>query len=717
MQKITLAIIILISQLNFAKADEGMWLPILLKQLNEADMQSQGCKLSADDIYSINHTSLKDGVMLFGSGCTAELISDKGLILTNYHCGFSQIQQHSSIQNDYLTKGYWAMKPEEELPSPSISVTFIISMEDVTQQILFNISDTTNEALRDKIIKENSKTIEKKAVEGSAYSASVKPFYNGNVYYLFITETFTDVRLVGAPPESIGKFGDDTDNWMWPRHTGDFALFRIYANKENKPAPFSKDNVPYKPKFHFPISLKNVEKNDFTMVYGFPARTNEYLSSYAIEMIRNESNPVKIKLRDKKLDVLGSYMKVNDTIRIKYAAKYGTVSNAWKKWQGENKGLDKLKAIQLKKNTESTFLKNAILSNNQMASTVLLELEMSYKKFAPYSKQRDYYNEAFNAIELMNLSSKMITLIGKCEDVKYNKVDLEKDITNFKNGLMGFYKTFDIKVDKDLFSSLMKIYFDDMDSILPKEIFEEVKNKFNGNFKNYAAKIYDKSKLVSQESLNELMKKFPKNLSQLKKDPAIEIANTFMKYYDNQVKPTYTKYEQIIALQNRNYMKAQMDINTLVKFYPDANSTLRVAYGKVADYIPYDGAHYNYFTTTDGIIEKEKSNLDEYKVDSKLSTLINNKDYGQYTDNNGKMRIAFIATNHTTGGNSGSPVLNNKGQLIGTNFDRNWEGTMSDLMYNPSQVRNIILDIHYTLFIIDKYAGATHLINEMTIIK
>lgn len=410
------------------RAEEGMWLPVLLKSLNEADIQSKGCKLSAEDIYSVNKTSLKDAVVLFGAGCTGEIISSEGLLLTNHHCGYSQIQQHSSVDKDYLTEGFWAMNKEQELPNPGLSVTFIISMQDVTpaiESVLINVKD---EASREKLIQQKILELETKAKEGTHYGAMVKSFYNGNQFYLFITETFNDIRLVGAPPSNIAKFGSDTDNWMWPRHTGDFSLFRIYANKDNKPAPYSKDNVPFKPRYHFTISLSDIKEGDFTMVYGFPGRTYEYLPSYAIKMIRDVSNPVKIKLRAKKLETLDSFMRVNDTIRIKYAAKFASVANAYKKWQGEILGIDRLEVIAKKQNEEQVFLKKAIYQNQTEASTTLIDLELIYNKYTLYTKQRDYFNEAYKGSELMNFAITIKSSLVKIKNLENDKSNQDKEI-------------------------------------------------------------------------------------------------------------------------------------------------------------------------------------------------------------------------------------------------------------------------------------------------
>jgi len=710
-------ILLCITCFQKVKAEEGMWLPLLLKSLNEAEMQSKGCKLSAEDIYSVNKTSLKDGVVLFGAGCTGEIISKEGLMMTNHHCGFSQIQQHSSVAKDYLTEGFWAKSKSEELPNPGLSVTFIISMEDVTSQINIAIKDAANESQREKLLQEKIKEIEFKAKEGTHYGAVVKSFYSGNQFYLFITETFNDVRLVGAPPSSIAKFGSDTDNWMWPRHSGDFSLFRIYANKENKPASYNIDNVPFKPRYHFTISLTDIKEGDFTMVYGFPGRTNEYLSSHAIKMIKEESNPVKIKLRAKKLEVLDGYMRQNDTIRIKYAAKYYTVENAYKKWQGENLGIKRLNVIEKKQLGEKEFLKKALYQNNVPASTILVDLELLYNKYTLYNKQKDYYTEAFKAAELMSFAITFKNSLTKIKNLAKDKINQNKEIENLKKSTAGFFKNYDARADQDVFAGLMKIYFDDMETQMPKELFEELIQKYKSNTSLWAQSIYKKSIFNEPNKLEDYWGKFNSKIEKLEKDPVIKLAHLFNSYYILKVQPEFLKLDSAVQIMNRKYMGYQLIINTQKKFYPDANGTLRISYGNVSSYKPADGVHYSAYTILDGAMEKEDIKVEEFNIHPKLKSLYEQKDYGMYADKEGNLRIAFIACNHTTGGNSGSPVINANGELIGINFDRNWEGTVSDIEYDASMVRNIFVDMHYALFIIDKFAGAKNIIEELSIKK
>lgn len=700
------------------KADEGMWLPLLLKQLNESDMQKNGLKLSAEDIYSINKSSLKDAIVHFGGGCTAEIISDKGLMLTNHHCGYGQIQAHSTVQNDLLTNGFWAMDQSQELKNPGLTATFIIRMEDVTAKVFANVSDTLSDVAREKKINEAIAEIQNAAVKGTTYGAYIRPFYYGNEYYMFITETFRDVRLVGAPPSSIGKFGGDTDNWMWPRHTGDFSIFRIYANKDNKPADYSADNVPYKPKNHLTISMKDVEKGDFTMVYGFPGRTNEYLSSYAVNMIMNESDPAKVKIRETRLSIMDADMRSSDAVRIQYASKYAGLANYYKKWIGEINGLKKLDALNKKKLVEQDFLLKVNTDDkaNGKYGKLFGDFEKSYSQFSPLNKQRDYFVESILGIEAISYAFSLKNIVDSLSFGK-KEADIQKDIEKLKSGTKKFFKDYNADTDKKICAALLKMYSTDISKAQQADIFNEIEKKYNGDFEKYAADIYGKSILVSESKMDKAISGIGKDYKKIQKDPIFKLMLSCYKKFWNDVRPQYNKLEAEIAKLDRSYMKGMRELIPNKKYYPDANSTLRVAYGKVGGYFPRDAVYYDYYTTLDGLMAKENPLVEEFVVSPKLKELYQKKDYGQYADKNKELRIAFCASNHTTGGNSGSPVLNGEGQLIGTNFDRNWEGTMSDIMYNPDQVRNIVLDIHYTLFVIDKYAGAGYLLNEMTIVK
>jgi hypothetical protein len=718
-KKITLVLVtVCLLGTKFSKADEGMWLPLFLKSLNEADMQSKGLKLSAEDIYSINKSSLKDGIVHFGGGCTGEIISDQGLLFTNHHCGYGQIQAHSTVENDLLTNGFWAKSKEEELSNPGLTATFIVRIEDVTAKVLAGITDNMTDADRDKKINEAIAAITKEAVKDTHYGAYIRPFFYGNEYYMFVTETFKDVRLVGAPPSSIGKFGGDTDNWMWPRHTGDFSIFRIYANKDNKPAEYSKDNVPYKPKYVIPISLKGAEQGDFTMVYGFPGRTTEYLSSYAVDMIMNVSDPAKVKIRETKLAIWDKDMKASDKVRIQYSAKYASIANYWKKWAGEINGLKKLDALTKKKQFEQDFLLKVNTDDNAKSKYGELfgAFEKNYKAFTSLNKQRDYFVEAILGIETVNYAFSFTEVVDAMASGK-KAADVKPSIEKLKGAIAAFFKDYNAATDEQICAAMLKIVVADLPKEQQASIIEEIQKKYKGDFSKYAADAYKKSIFTSQEKVAKALDNMDANYKKIAKDPIYILMQSFYSKFSTDVRPEYNRLDGEISKLNKTYMKGMRELITNKKYYPDANSTLRVAYGKVDGYEPRDGVHYNSYTTLEGIMEKENPAVDEFVVHPKLKDLYTKKDYGQYADKNGEMRVAFCASNHTTGGNSGSPVFNGNGELIGTNFDRNWEGTMSDIMYNPDQVRNIVLDVRYTLFVVDKFAGAGYLLNEMKLVK
>lgn len=701
---------------TFAFADEGMWIPLLLKQLNETTMKERGMKFSADDIYNINKSSMKDAVVLFGGGCTGEIISDKGLLLTNHHCGFSQIQSHSTLEKNYLKNGFWAYTQEEELACPGLTVTFIVRIEDVTAQITSELSSGMDEAARDAKIAEISDRLEKAAAEGTHYKASVRPFFNGNQFFMMVTETFTDIRMVGAPPSSIGKFGGDTDNWMWPRHTGDFSMFRVYADKDNKPAEYSLENVPYKPKYFFPVSLKGVQPGDFTMVFGFPGRTSEYIPSFAVKNIVEVNDPARIKIRTARLQIIDAAMQSDEQIRIQYAAKQASIANAWKKWQGEVKGLNRLNTISVKQQEETRF-KNWVAANNkQNYSTLMSDFESSYTAYAPLSLAVDYINEAAFGVEMIKYANAMKGLTAYDLSDPAKAEEMKKEAEKIKWSVNGFYKNFDLPTDKKLFVAMMDMYSKDVDKLYQPEYFTTMTSKYKGDFNAFADDVYSKSAFRDSVEANKLLTNFnSKSLKKLKADPAYLLAVSFYDLYQEKIKDESTLLRNKIEKLNREYMAGQMEMNPDKKYYPDANSTLRVAFGQVNGYNPRDAVEYRYYSTIDGIIEKEDPSVDEFVVPEKLKQLYKDRDFGRY-EYKGSVPVAFVASNHTTGGNSGSPVLNADGELIGTNFDRVWEGTMSDIAFDPEVCRNISLDIRYTLFIIDKYAGCTRLIDEMKII-
>ena len=688
----------------------GMWIPSLLEGMNEKEMKSLGMKMTAKDIYDTNKSSLKDAVPQFNGGCTSEVISPKGLLLTNHHCGYGQIQSHSSTEHDYLANGFWAYKMEDELPNKDLVVTFIVKIEDVTKQVLEGVNTLSNEAEKQKKIQENISALSNSFPKEAWQENKIRTFYDGNQYLLFVTETFKDVRLVGAPPTSIGKFGSDTDNWVWPRHTGDFSLFRIYADKNNRPAAYSKDNVPYTPKHFLPVSLDGIAEDDFTLVFGYPGKTNEYLPSVAINQIANELNPAKIEIREQALKVADGFMRKDNAIKIQYASKYAGTANYWKKWQGETLGIKKSNAIAVKKEAEKKFQEKVSKAKKEKEyGSILNDFEKNYTEIAPYALARDYFNETVQRnTELLSVAYKFYQL-----EQLYNSKG-EQAFTNRKNnlynGLGDFYKDFSAKVDEKVFEQLIALYA----TKVPKQFLPNTLNNIDVN--QLTKSIYSGSKLTSYSGSKELLTGDTKTvLENINRDPAFVLVKSMADMYLKEVNPTYEVLNLKITELQRNYMKAQLELSENSRIFPDANSTLRVTYGKVKGYEPKDGVYYNPITYLDGVMEKYIPGDYEFDVSPKLIDLYKNKDFGNYGEN-GKMPVCFIGTNHTTGGNSGSPALDAKGNLIGLNFDRVWEGTMSDIYYDPSICRNIMVDIRYVLFIIEKYAGAKNLIEELQLV-
>ncbi len=693
-------------------ADEGMWLPMLLKQLNEKDMKSMGMKISAEDIYSINKSSMKDGVVLFGRGCTGELISNQGLLLTNHHCGFGQIQDHSSLEQDYLKDGFWASDKSKELPNPGLTVTFIVRMEDVTSTVLKGINPLFSEREREDYISVRMTQIADSARAGTHYEAIVKPIYNGNEFLLILSEVFRDVRLVGAPPQSIGNFGKDSDNWVWPRHTADFSLFRTYAGPDNKPADYSPDNQPYKPKYHFKISTSGISENDFTMVYGFPARTNEYLTSYAVDNIVNVSNPLKVDLRGKRLDIMNKHMNADRAVFIKYADKYSGVSNYHKKWAGEARGLQRANAINKKRELENTFqsrVGESLLFKDY--EKLLPSFEKTYSQLGPVMYELDLFSEAIFASEIIRFTYSL-RKVAETETITESlRNEVKKTAEAF---FKDYHKPLDIDLSKLVFTEYytkskrnyspnQAIFYAKIDG---SKVDGKIDSVFNSSFLDDEQLVYEW--LASDDSTFK---------AKFLNDAAWEIASFYYNSFYTDVVPEFRKLNTEISELSRKYTEALRQVIKEKKYYPDANQTLRVAYGKAEGYDPADAVEYNWFTTAEGILQKNNSGNSDYEIPQRLRMLIETKDFGAYADKkDGKLHTCFAASNHTTGGNSGSPVFNAKGYLIGTNFDRNWEGTMSDVYYDINQVRNIVADIRYTLFIIDKFAGAGHLIAEMELV-
>ena len=712
-------LLVCLATICIGQSNGGMWLPNLLAELNEEEMQSLGMQISAQDIYDVNTGSLKDAIVHFGGFCTGEVISAQGLVLTNHHCGYGQIQSHSTVEDNYLDDGFWAMDRAEELPNPGLYVKFINKIEDVTAYATNGITDDMSLEARNEKIGENLKIFEEKASLGEFEELEVKAFYAGNQYYAFYTISYPDVRLVGAPPSSIGKFGADTDNWVWPRHTGDFSLFRIYADKNNNPAAYSEDNVPYTPKHYLPINISGAEEGDFTMVFGFPGRTNEYLPASAVAQTAKVVDPARVAMRDVALKVMDKYMRSDEATKIKYASKFASIANYWTKWIGEMQGLERSKAVAKKSAYEQDF--QSRLETNQewltKYGTLLAELNETYAQLQPYAEVNAYHSELTGRNTLMlNVAYYMDRLANLYE------TDGPEAYESFKgrllNYLQGQYKDYDEEVEAEVFAALINLYFEKVPGKFLDQELMPIIGKTKEQANAFAKALYKSSQLTSFEQLEEILA--------LPAEEAIAVIQTdeMLKFYQKlnnpfktTVEPYYKKYnDRAIDLQ-RAYMEAQLEVFSDKRFFPDANSTMRVTYGQVKGYYPKDAVYYGTHTYLDGVMEKYVPGDYEFDVPTKLIHLHNKKDYGDYAAENGKLPVNFIASNHTTGGNSGSPAIDANGNLIGLNFDRAWEGTMSDINYDPAICRNIMVDARYILFIIDKYAGAEHLIKEMTLVK
>jgi hypothetical protein len=693
------------------RADEGMWLLSLLEGYTIEDMQSKGFKLTAEDIYSVNEACLKDAVVIFGGGCTGEMISGEGLLLTNHHCGYGTIQSHSSVENDYLTDGFWAMSREEELPNPRLSVRFLRYMKDVGEEVLQGTEGAADDQVADAIIAANIDKIVTAANEEGKYEALVRPMFYGNQYFLFVYERYRDVRLVGAPPGSIGNFGSDPDNWIWPRHTGDFTLFRVYADADNKPADYSDNNVPYQPRKFFEISVDGVREGDFTMLLGYPGSTQQFLYSKALQIFAERSMPMNVALRTERMEIMDSYMSQTDEVRIKYASKYKGVTNMWKKWQGAIGGLERLNAIEKKREFESEFNDWVAGSPERTAKygTLLKSFEDIYTQMEEYEVIHNLMGEAAFTVELIRFGSLVHAMMTDTASA---------DLIRKQAG--QFYKDYYHPLDQELFAAMMENYRKNGKQEYYPQFFAEVDKKYKGEFSAYAEKIYAKTELKSMETLEQLIEKYEKNpektLKKLAKDPVATIADEFRDIYRNKVGPQMSFFRNQLDDIYKLWVQGHFEMQPEVRFYPDANFTMRLTYGQIEGYQPEDGIEYDYFTTLSGVIEKNMEGLKDYAIPDKLRILYESKDYGDY-GMNGTMPVCFAASNHTSGGNSGSPVLDANGRLIGINFDRNWHGTMSDEMYDPDMCRNISVDIRYILFIIDKFAGAGYLLDEMVLIS
>ncbi len=718
-QKTLVLLFIILLIIPRLKAVEGMWLPSMI-QRNIEEMQQMGLQLNAEDLYSEDGVSFKDAIVRFGRGCTGAFISPNGLLVTNHHCGYGQIQRHSSVDNDYLTHGFWASSMDEELANDGLTVTILVRMEDVTDRVLEYVDEGLDEVSFQAAVDKISDKIIAEAREDGRYEAQVNPFYFGNEYYLFVYQVFRDVRMVGAPPSSIGKFGGDVDNWMWPRHSGDFMLFRVYADENNQPADYSPDNKPYSPAKFFNMSNRAHEENDFTMVYGFPGRTQRYLTSHAVEFIMEKENPMGIDLRTRILQIYEQHMAQSDAVRIKYASKHAGIANAWKKWMGENRGLQRLNAIQVKKEHEKEFEQWVDANPSKAADykELIDAFETAYRDYHPYRFASRLYFEAARNVEVIRFAQQFSRLASLAGNEETTPEQLTEEMERMKGASQNFFKNYHPTLDREVLAELFRVYVRlSNQGFLPPVVESEFVKKYGNDSEAFADNIFKRSILVSEAKTMEFLNDFqPRHLKKLHKDPAFILAKGLSDFISIEVQAPMQQAQNRLDSLYRIYMRGLMKMKPDYNFFPDANSTLRITYGSIEGSYPRDGIKYRPFTTGEGILEKAADlTVEDYRISERLQTLLGNKVYADYATGN-DLVVNFVASNHTTGGNSGSPVLDGQGNFIGINFDRSWESTMSDIMFDPEQCRNIAVSSRYILWVIDQYAGMEYLLDEMVIV-
>jgi hypothetical protein len=702
--------------------DEGMWLPMFVDRLNWTDIQEMGLQLTPEELYSINNSSLKDAIVGLAAGsapggyfCTGEMVSDQGLLFTNHHCGYDIIQNHSTVEHDYLTDGFWAMSLSEELSNENLTASFLIRMEDLNSQILPQLSDTMTGAQRAAKVRELTKDIKAAASEDGKYDVVVKSFFGGNEYYMFVYQTFKDVRLVGAPPSSIGKYGGDTDNWMWPRHTGDFSIFRVYCAPDGSPAAYSEENVPFQPRHHLPISLKGVKKDDFAMIWGYPGSTERYLTSYGIDYAVEEMNPTIIKLFGTSLEVMKSYMDADDAMRIKYASDYASMANTWKYMIGQTRGLKRLDVKSQKELIEKDFTNwvNQNPERKQKYGEVLENIQGGYEQLNGVVTPLYYAAIGSRDVDLLSMAAMAGQMAPMLDDAKKNKVALAETANSLKPEVEELFAEYDRDMDKDMLKALLNLYQKNIPTDQQPAMFATINKDFGGNTVAYVDAMFDKSIFANEASFMKFLDKPSKKA--LEKDLAYQASQSLQQAMMD-YRTEFMIGQSTVDDGMRLFIDGLRTMNPGTKYYPDANSSMRFTYGSIQDYYPADAIHYDYKTHLSGVMEKEDPSNDEFIVPAKLKQLYEAKDFGQYGED-GRLIVGFLSTNDITGGNSGSPVINGNGELIGLAFDGNWEAMSGDIAFEPELQRTISVDIRYVLFIIDKYAGAQNLIDELTLVR
>lgn len=717
MKKLILSLLLACALLP-AKADEGMWLPMLIGK-NYQEMVKMGLTLSPEDLYSVNNSSLKDAIVQFGGGCTGEIISPNGLLITNHHCGYSSIAALSSVEHNYLDNGFWAYNYKEELPAKGITALFLERMEDVTDEVQRAVKRSTGEKF-EKRYKKIVEKIEERIEEEGNYEAHVESLFEGNQYIVYVYKRYKDVRLVGTPPKSIGKYGGDTDNWMWPRHTADFSIFRVYADENNEPAEYSEDNVPYKPKKFLPISIKGVNEGDYAMIFGYPGRTNRYDVSYSIDIAINEFNPSVVKPRGKRLEIMRKNMKKDKEVYLKLTSYYAGISNYWKYFIGQTEQLKRLKIVEEKQQAEREFTKWA-RNNAPEYKNLMREFEEIHADYRPYTKHRIYYSQCFQGSLLAALGSQFYDLYLELYEKKPDEDKIKKEIKGIKSYRERMMDRFDSDTEQEILAAMAQMFYEDIPKNQHPEVYQSVIFKKFGDknmeqtFKDYADYVFENTFLLDSVRFNAFME--DPNIDDMLEDPALRYALSFARNYNEVYKPKVEKYSDEKEVLKKEYIRALMEMNKDNLFYPDANSTMRITYGTVKSYSPQDAVHYDYYTTLDGFVAKYKPGDDEFDAPQELLDLHEQKDYGKYADKDGNLRTCFITTNDITGGNSGSPVMNGKGEWIGIAFDGNWEAMSGDIAFDDKYKRTICTDARFIFWIIEKMGKAHNLIEEVQLRK
>lgn len=700
------------------KADEGMWIPMLIGK-NYDDMRRLGLKLTAEDLYNANNSSLKDAIVHFGGGCTGEIISAQGLLITNHHCGYGNIAGLSTVENNYLENGFWAKTLQQELSAPGLSVKFLVSMTDVTQRIE-NAAKKTKGAKSQEAIKKEIELLEKEAAKGGRYEAKVSSYFNGNQYILLTYEVFTDVRLVGTPPKSLGKYGGDTDNWMWPRHTADFSVFRVYANANNEPAAYSQNNVPYKPKHHLPVSLKGVQEGDYSMIMGYPGRTNRYETSYGVDMAISDVNPSIVKLRDARLSIMRKYMRQDPKVNLLLASRYASIANYWKYYIGQTEQLKRLNVINEKKNNERDFL-NWSNKNNAGYNNLMEEFATIYADYRPYAKHTTYISEGIYSSSLARLAAVSNGLYELLLDKKAKKEDIEKATAAIKRSRETIMKEFVISMDKEIFAKSTELFYTDIAKAQHPDVYQKTIFKIFGSdnwvktFNDYTEYVFLNTLFLNDAKFNDFIGQ--PTAEKLEADPAFQYAHSFLSNYDENYAEKNKAFNEKRAALAKDYVKGIMEKNKGTLMYPDANSTMRLTYGTVGGYNPQDAVTYKYYTNLEGLLAKYKAGDYEFDLPADFLDLAKSKNFGRYANKNGELVVNFITNNDITGGNSGSPMINAEGHLTGLAFDGNWEAMSGDIAFDKTFKRTIAVDIRFVLWLMDKYGNAQNLINEMTIVE